>query len=1022
MSGIPPLPPLRIKEFDGSPNVIPVFTIIASNMSVVNLGGGKVVLDGAGGTGPAGPAGTLTIGSGITGGATDGFLLMVSDGATLGQIDSSNFQRAISFPILVTSGGTGRIVAGSATTLVGINSSGVVYDFYNILGSNNSSVTRSGTSYIVSSLTNNIAGKQDSISFPLSIASGGTALSAVGSAHTLLGVNSSESTFTYYAILASNNATVTKVGTSIFISATSASIAGKQDSLSIPLITGSGGTGRTTVGSAHTLLGVNSDGTTLTYYAILASDNTTVVKSGTGIFISATTNSGTATSTAGLVQSSLTISTLYPLSGGGNLSVNRIHAVDTAFLIHSGGAAGLLTLARTGASTYYTVQNLMDFSLSSGRATGGSITASATDNLINVAGGTGFIKALDSNNTVQTFFDWASSAAILVGAGSTRYIGVQYNAGAPNITLKSTDTWDLDTEFPLGVVVNEGGSRYIANLPWNTGDNMANVIERFDSIGFKRDERVGGLILSNTGTRNVAVSAGTLLARMEEISIAALDTSGADTFDAYYQDGAGGWTKQAGETQWNNTNYDDGDGTLGVLTALNYTSRWFYIMVDGSLAMVYGQAQYATLAGALNDGTPSTVPDRILKQGILIGRFIIQAAGTTPSVTQSAFGTAFTAAAVTNFSDLAGTATVPQGGTSAVTFTSGGILYGAGTSAIRALATMNSGSIIVGSGNNMDPYILRIGSQGQVLSVNTGVLGGLVWANTGTGAGGSGASTANTYIVTDFTTDLSNEFRLVQSGNSITISTAGNLITINATTGASGSATNGYIGTIPVNGVVYRRVYSSNIGSGYQDIYTVPNGLRAMVLNSNAYNRTSTSLIISPAIKISGGYYFFVVSANVNAFSTNNFQNLSLLLEGGESLSYFSNSNGCNVSFKVVEFDSSSNIKSSKLTTLNSGNNIVYTANANRNSMLLDANLAPNALTTLFFYNQTSAARVIIWSHVNSGDSVGPLTEVNSSTSINRNTKSSVVGIGTMSSGDYVVISVDSDATNTLAWVNVMEY
>lgn len=81
-------------------------------------------------------------------------------------------------------------------------------------------------------------------------------------------------------------------------------------------------------------------------------------------------------------------------------------------------------------------------------------------------------------------------------------------------------------------------------------------------------------------------------------------------------------------------------------------------MTDGSLAMLYGQNNSATLAAALNDGTPSSVPDRILRQGVLIGRFIIQASGSTPSVTQSAFGTAFTAASVTNFSDLAGTADI----------------------------------------------------------------------------------------------------------------------------------------------------------------------------------------------------------------------------------------------------------------------------------------------------------------------------------------------------------------------------
>ena len=60
-------------------------------------------------------------------------------------------------------------------------------------------------------------------------------------------------------------------------------------------------------------------------------------------------------------------------------------------------------------------------------------------------------------------------------------------------------------------------------------------------------------------------------------------------------------------------------------------------------------------------------------------------------------------------------------------------------------------------------------------------------ATTGAGAGTVYAATGNSYIVTDFATDLTGEFRLVQSGNSITINTASNLIIINAVTNAAAS-------------------------------------------------------------------------------------------------------------------------------------------------------------------------------------------------------------------------------------------
>ena len=312
-----------------------------------------------------------------------------------------------------------------------------------------------------------------------------------------------------------------------------------------------------------------------------------------------------------------------------------------------------LALSRTGASTYSTVQHLMNTALSSGRYTGGAISASGTANAVDVAAGTGFIRAADSDTATQTFFDWGASVALSVPSNTTRYIGVEYNSGTPQVVARTTDDWDLDTEFPLGVVCNEGGTRYISNIPWMTADNTTNIIERFDSISpVSRDNRSGGLILANTGTRNVTVSAGFLFSRMSEFSISAIDTSAAGTFDAYYRDGSGGWTKQSAQTQTNNTQYDNGTGTLASITALSYASRWFYLMTDGTLAMVYGRAEYVSLAAALNDSVPSSAPDRITKEGLLIGRFIYQASGASPASTQTAFGTSFTSSGVTSASDL----------------------------------------------------------------------------------------------------------------------------------------------------------------------------------------------------------------------------------------------------------------------------------------------------------------------------------------------------------------------------------
>jgi len=379
---------------------------------------------------------------------------------------------------------------------------------------------------------------------------------------------------------------------------------------------------------------------------------------GIGVSGSPITTSGTIALSLGAITPT-TINGNTITSGTGTITLGSNTLTVAGNATESGTNTGdqngsTLSLSVIGVPTYSTVQHLMNFALSPGVSSGGTITSSGTANAVDVAAGTGFIRATDSTVATESFFNWAASTALSVPSNTTRYIGVQYNSGSPIIVAKTTDTWDLDTEFPLGVVVNEGGTRYINNIPWATADNMANVIERFDSIAtVSRDNRVGGITLSSSGTRNVAVTAGTLLARMSEVTVPALDTSVTGSFDAYYRNGSGGWTKESASTQWENTKYDDGSGTLATMTALFYSSRWFYRMTDGSVVMIYGQSQNTALAVILgNDAPPSSVPDRVFKEGLLIGRFIFQKSASAPATTQSAFGTSFTASNVTSASDL----------------------------------------------------------------------------------------------------------------------------------------------------------------------------------------------------------------------------------------------------------------------------------------------------------------------------------------------------------------------------------
>lgn len=381
-----------------------------------------------------------------------------------------------------------------------------------------------------------------------------------------------------------------------------------------------------------------------------------------------------------------------------------------------------IDLSKIGTPTYSTVQHFMNFALSPGVSswTGTIDTGGGT---LTIGAGTGFIKAVDSNVATLSFFNWPQVTGVIIPNNTTRYIGVGYNAGTPAISVKTSDVWDMDTEFPLGIVVNENGVIYRIDIPWITADNIVNLIERFDGLHpIQRDGRAGGLILNYTGTRNISVSATNLMARMSEFPFSAINTSVSGTFDGYYRNGVGGWIKQPGLTQFNVTSVDLNTGSLDTITDEYYVSLWFYAMVDGNVAKVYGQAEYSDVSAAISDPPPTTIPDRIQKTGLLIGRFIIQKGVDVPVDAHSAFDTSFNSSAIHSAHDLSngttGTGaivlanaptivdpiltnplTVPNGGTGVNTLT--GFAVGNTTSAFvgrTILGTTNRVTVTNGTG------------------------------------------------------------------------------------------------------------------------------------------------------------------------------------------------------------------------------------------------------------------------------------------------------------------------------------
>ena len=138
-------------------------------------------------------------------------------------------------------------------------------------------------------------------------------------------------------------------------------------------------------------------------------------------------------------------------------------------------------------------------------------------------------------------------------------------------------------------------------------------------------------------------------------------------------------------------------------------------------------------------------------------------------------GTALSVASdATNFFvSLVTPVSVSSGGTGTTTHTAFGVLYGSGASAIQSMAAMVSGSLIVGSGTTVRPFILPGGAQGQYLISTGGVVGNLAWVNTLGGASAvTYAATGNQYVTMALAGDLTAE-RVLTASTGLTLTDDG---------------------------------------------------------------------------------------------------------------------------------------------------------------------------------------------------------------------------------------------------------
>ena len=277
------------------------------------------------------------------------------------------------------------------------------------------------------------------------------------------------------------------------------------------------------------------------------------------------------------------------------------------------------------------------------------------DGTIDVGPSTCYIRAIDDSHSTLYLAQVPFQASIAFTDNATNYVYADYNGGSPvfGVTLDPT-TINVTTRVPHSIIVREGLSLNIIALADDSVDANAKLRKRF--FYTERFVHADGATISSPSLLNVAVTEGHFYFGLSPIVTPALDTSVTGDFEYY-------WTADSGAT-WTETDetvLDDGfynDITSGLVAAGNgkYVNHWIYAIpsTEGTehYAVIYGQAEYTNLSGALAETIPTMLPPSAKQIGILLGVYTTQEGVPTPVDIRTAFANVLTSGVATSHLEL----------------------------------------------------------------------------------------------------------------------------------------------------------------------------------------------------------------------------------------------------------------------------------------------------------------------------------------------------------------------------------
>jgi hypothetical protein len=228
------------------------------------------------------------------------------------------------------------------------------------------------------------------------------------------------------------------------------------------------------------------------------------------------------------------------------------------------------------------------------------------------------------------------------------------------------------------------------------------------------------------------------------------------------------------------------------------------------------------------------------------------------------------------------------------------------------------------------------------------------------------------------------------------------------------------------------RTFSTAVGSN--DLYTVPAGRKAFVQDYWVTNSTGGTIAHYPQLKISGTYYTLGRSQNEAAagighnYGMNGTNSIPIILNAGETYAVNADTIGLTVWVSIVEFDSTSSLYRTELTSWVNGNNTLFTMPANSNvcfgvPAFNASNNPTNATTGLAYFNASGSTVTLsgVWIVPTAG-SPSTANQIGGSNSVTNGSIFCKFFPGNLTSGDTIVLNSNSSTTGQFAWINYTKF